>query len=89
MEAEKGVWGWVLHKNCVHMYVSWKMRHVETILGMGKGVLEPAVGPCLCDLASGLMKKLQGTEAKVSEPDVQKSNSAQGSPDGFMSFRCK
>jgi hypothetical protein len=31
---------------------------------------EPAVGPCLCDLASGFVRKLQGTEAKVSEPDI-------------------
>jgi hypothetical protein len=43
------------------------------------GLSEPAVGPCLCDLVSGLVRKLQGTEAKVSEPDVQKNNSAQGS----------
>jgi hypothetical protein len=35
---------------------------------------EPAVGPCLGDLASGLVRKLQGTEAKVSGPD------AHGSP---------
>jgi hypothetical protein len=39
-------------------------------------VSEPGVGPCLCDLASGLVTKLQGTQAKVSEPDVQKNNSA-------------
>jgi hypothetical protein len=37
---------------------------------------EPAVGPCLCDLASCLVRKLQGTEAKVSGPDVQKNNNA-------------
>jgi hypothetical protein len=43
---------------------------------------ESAVEPCLCDLASGLVRELQGTEAKVSGPDVQKNNSAQGSPDG-------
>jgi hypothetical protein len=28
---------------------------------------EPAVGPCLCDLASCLVRKLQGTEAKTDE----------------------
>jgi hypothetical protein len=50
---------------------------------------EPAVRLCLCDLESGLVRKLQGTEAKISEPDVQKNNSAQGSPDDFVSFRCK
>jgi hypothetical protein len=38
---------------------------------------EPAVGLCLCDLASGLVRKLQGTEANVSGLDVQKNNSAQ------------
>jgi hypothetical protein len=32
-------------------------------------VLEPAMGPCLCQLASGLVKKLQGTWAKASGPD--------------------
>jgi hypothetical protein len=42
------------------------------------------VGLRLCDLASGLVRKLQGTEAKVSGPDDQENNSAQGSPDGFM-----
>jgi hypothetical protein len=30
-------------------------------------MLEPAVGLCLCDLVSGLVRKLQGTETKVSE----------------------
>jgi hypothetical protein len=40
-------------------------------------------------LVFGLVRKLQGTEAKISGLDVQKNNSAQGSPDGFMSFRCK
>jgi hypothetical protein len=49
---------------------------------------EPAVGLCLCELASGLVRKLQGTEAKsqtrpclcelisglVRKPDVQKSS---------------
>jgi hypothetical protein len=70
-------------------------------------LLEPAVGSCLCDLLSGLVRKCQGTETKVSGPDhacviwylalwesskkldVQKNNSAQGSPDGFLSFRYK
>jgi hypothetical protein len=33
------------------------------------------------------VRKLQGTEAKVSQPDVQINNRAQGSPDDFMSFR--
>jgi hypothetical protein len=28
---------------------------------------EPAVGLCLCELASGLVRKLQGTVAKVSD----------------------
>jgi hypothetical protein len=50
---------------------------------------EPAVELCLCDLASGLVRKLQGTEVKVSEPDIQKNNSAQDSLDGFVFFRCK
>jgi hypothetical protein len=40
-------------------------------------VSEPAVGPCLGDLASGLVRKCQGIEAKFSGPDVQKNNSAQ------------
>jgi hypothetical protein len=40
-------------------------------------------------LVFGLVIKLQGTEAKVSKPDVQRNNSAQVSPDGFVSFRCK
>jgi hypothetical protein len=31
---------------------------------------EPTVGPCLCELASGLVRKLQGTEAKVSDQTV-------------------
>jgi hypothetical protein len=30
---------------------------------------ETAVGPCLCELASGLVRKLQGTGAKASRPD--------------------
>jgi hypothetical protein len=34
------------------------------------------VGLCLCELVSGLVRKLQGTETKVSGPDVQKNNSA-------------
>jgi hypothetical protein len=34
-------------------------------------------------LAFGLVRKLQGTEAKVSGVDIQKNNRAQGSPDGF------
>jgi hypothetical protein len=33
-------------------------------------LLEPAVGPCLCELASGLVKKLQGTGAKFSDQTV-------------------
>jgi hypothetical protein len=45
--------------------------------------LEPPVEPCLCGLAFGLVRKLQGTEAKVSGVDIQKNNRAQGSPDGF------
>jgi hypothetical protein len=35
------------------------------------------------------VRKLQGTEKKVSRPDVHINNNAQGSPDGFVSFRCK
>jgi hypothetical protein len=35
-------------------------------------------------LVFGLVRELQGTEAKVSGLDVQKNNSAQGSPDGFV-----
>jgi hypothetical protein len=31
--------------------------------------LEPGVGPCLFELAFGLVRKLQGTEAKASEQD--------------------
>jgi hypothetical protein len=42
-------------------------------------VSAPAVGLCLCELVSDLVRKLQGTEAKASEPDIQKNNSAQGS----------
>jgi hypothetical protein len=53
------------------------------------GMSEPAVGQCLCDLAFGLVRKLQGTEAKASGPDIQKNNNAQGSPDSFVSFRYK
>jgi hypothetical protein len=52
-------------------------------------VSEQAVGPCLCDLVFGLVRELQGTEAKVSGLDVQKNNSAQASPDSFVSFSCK
>jgi hypothetical protein len=48
---------------------------------------EPAVGICLCDLVSGLVRKLRGTKAKVSKPDVQKNNSAQSSSDGFVQIR--
>jgi hypothetical protein len=40
-------------------------------------------------LVSGLVRKLQGIEAKASGLDIQKNISAQGSPDGFVSFRCK
>jgi hypothetical protein len=38
------------------------------IMGIeGEEVLpEPAVGPCLCELVSGIVRNLQGTEAKVS-----------------------
>jgi hypothetical protein len=32
-------------------------------------VSEPAVGPCVCELISGFVRKLQGTEAKASGPD--------------------
>jgi hypothetical protein len=35
------------------------------------------------------VRKLQGAEAKVSGPDVQKNNSAQGSPDGFVGHGTK
>jgi hypothetical protein len=35
--------------------------------GKKKVELEPAVGPCLCESASDLVRKLQGTEAKVSD----------------------
>jgi hypothetical protein len=31
------------------------------------GLLEPAMGPCLCELVPGLVRKLQGTGAKVSD----------------------
>jgi hypothetical protein len=75
---------------------SYKTSGATVTLGLlhlknkkGGNLLKLAVGPCLCDLASGLVRKLQGTEAKVSGPDDQKNNSAQGSPDGFVSFRCK
>jgi hypothetical protein len=37
-------------------------------------------------LVFGLVRKLQGTEAKVSGLDVLKNISAQVSPDSFMSF---
>jgi hypothetical protein len=30
---------------------------------------EPAVGPCLCEMVSGFVRKHQGTEAKASGPD--------------------
>jgi hypothetical protein len=33
-------------------------------------MLETAVGLCLCELASGLVRKLQGTGAKASGPDL-------------------
>jgi hypothetical protein len=35
------------------------------------------------------VRKLQGTETKASGLGVQKNNSAQASPDGFVMFRCK
>jgi hypothetical protein len=35
------------------------------------------------------VRKLQGTEEKVSEADIQINNSTEVSPDGFMSFRYK
>jgi hypothetical protein len=37
-------------------------------------------------LVFGLVRKLQGTEAKVSGLDVLKINSAQDSPDSFVSL---
>jgi hypothetical protein len=40
------------------------------LLVTGGWVSEPAVGPCLCELASGLVRKLQGTGAKVSDKTV-------------------
>jgi hypothetical protein len=46
-------------------------------------VLEPPVELCLCGLAFVLVRKLQGTEAKVSGVDIQKNNRAQVPPDGF------
>jgi hypothetical protein len=36
-EGEKGVGGWIWCKYCVHLYVNGKMRHVETVPGMGEG----------------------------------------------------
>jgi hypothetical protein len=63
---------------------------------------EPAVGPCLCQSASGLVRKLQGTGTKVSDQTVpvcvgicpcEKARCPEKQysrfPDGFVSFRCK
>jgi hypothetical protein len=36
-------------------------------LKLGGNLSEPAVGPCLYELASGPVRKVQGTGAKVSE----------------------
>jgi hypothetical protein len=71
-------------------------------LKLGGNLSEPAVGPCLCELASGPVRKLQGTGAKFSDKiwpvwvgiwpcekarDPEKQYSR--FPDGFVSFRCK
>jgi hypothetical protein len=33
----EGIGGWIWYKYCVHMYVNWKMRLVETVPRIGEG----------------------------------------------------
>jgi hypothetical protein len=72
------------------------LRLEDTVLS------EPAMGPCLGEWLPGLVRKLQGTGAKVSDQTVpvrvgiwpcEKARHPEKQysrfPDGFVSFRCK